>query len=397
MVERIIKIKILYCFVIAFMATHGIAQSAYPDVINIGLYHNKKITSAAISAQSGGFFVYGDKEMIFDLHAGSALHLSLVGDSLHLSSYNGAIGVFSEIRFYKKEWGNTFRIKPINPASGGRIFPDNLFVRLSSGHLVFINNTNLASYIAGAVQTEAGRKCNSEYYKVQAIICRTFALAHTDRHLDEGFNLCDEVHCQAFHGIDGMDRNISRAVAETKDYVLVDSDINLITAAYHSNCGGYTANSEDVWRQSLPYLRARKDTFCIHMPNATWTKSMDKTAWHNYLATHFKLDHKDSLLVDAVKVSSTGSREKYFLPGDSLLNMIRLRTDLHLPSAYFGIREEGDSIVFEGRGYGHGVGLCQEGAMHMADLGYSFSDILHYYYKDVHLIDLSAISFFRED
>ena len=57
----------------------------------------------------------------------------------------------------------------------------------------------------------------------------------------------------------------------------------------------------------------------------------------------------------------------------------------------------GDSVVFSGRGYGHGVGLCQEGAMRMAELKYSFKDILNFYYKDVHLVDLSALNYFKQE
>ena len=54
-------------------------------------------------------------------------------------------------------------------------------------------------------------------------------------------------------------------------------------------------------------------------------------------------------------------------------------------------------VVFKGRGFGHGVGLSQEGAMNMAERGYSFTEILHYYYDDVHLVDLSVIDFFKEE
>ena len=66
-------------------------------------------------------------------------------------------------------------------------------------------------------------------------------------------------------------------------------------------------------------------------------------------------------------------------------------------STYFNIRVEGELVVFEGSGFGHGVGLSQEGAMRMANLGYSYTEILHYYYTDVHLVDLAVIEFFREE
>jgi stage II sporulation protein D len=61
------------------------------------------------------------------------------------------------------------------------------------------------------------------------------------------------------------------------------------------------------------------------------------------------------------------------------------------------VHQYGENVTFIGQGFGHGVGLCQEGAMRMATLGYSYSDIIHFYYKDVHLIPLRFIAFFKED
>ena len=66
-------------------------------------------------------------------------------------------------------------------------------------------------------------------------------------------------------------------------------------------------------------------------------------------------------------------------------------------STFFGASTEGNQVILRGKGYGHGVGLCQEGAMEMAALGYNYSKILHFYYSGVHIIDLSAIDFFKED
>ncbi|MFN2429187.1 MAG: hypothetical protein ABR574_04145, partial [Cryomorphaceae bacterium] len=75
-----------------------------------------------------------------------------------------------------------------------------------------------------------------------------------------------------------------------------------------------------------------------------------------------------------------------------------IRKDWKLNSTYFSIAPLGrDSLHFTGRGFGHGTGLSQEGAMRMAELGFSYTDILHFYYNDVHVIDLKAINFFRAE
>ena len=117
------------------------------------------------------------------------------------------------------------------------------------------------------MQAEAGKGHWLEYYKLQSVSCRTYALANKRRHAGEGFEVCDATHCQVFHGRNKQD-SIRLAVALTRDLVVVDSDIRLIHATFHSNCGGETMNAEDVWSKSEPYLISTIDTFCLHEPHS---------------------------------------------------------------------------------------------------------------------------------
>jgi stage II sporulation protein D len=73
-----------------------------------------------------------------------------------------------------------------------------------------------------------------------------------------------------------------------------------------------------------------------------------------------------------------------------------MRTDLKLRSTRFDIEHATNEVVFKGRGFGHGVGLCQEGAMRMSKLGYSYKDVIHFYYTDVHLIQRKMLWFFKD-
>ena len=90
-----------------------------------------------------------------------------------------------------------------------------------------------------------------------------------------------------------------------------------------------------------------------------------------------------------------GDRLKYF--PESKLSIEELRGQFRLRSTYFNIQETDSKVLLKGRGFGHGVGLCQIGAMEMAALGYNYSEILHFYYSGVHIIDLSALDFFKDD
>ena len=156
-------------------------------------------------------------------------------------------------------------------------------------------------------------------------------------------------------------------------------------------------NAEDVWSKAEPYLQGTVDTFCLAQPHATWRRSIGKAQWLNYLASTYglRLDDKDA--VREVLDQNPRCRELYLTARRPLIPLKQVRDDWKLNSTYFFIHAEGDSVVFDGRGFGHGVGLCQEGAMEMARDGYDFNDILHHYYRDVHLIDLGNLEFFRED
>jgi len=74
-----------------------------------------------------------------------------------------------------------------------------------------------------------------------------------------------------------------------------------------------------------------------------------------------------------------------------------MRSDFGLNSTYFSIEKEGNNIVFYGKGFGHGVGLCQEGGITMTRLGYSYVDVLKYYYSSIHIVNQQALLFFKED
>ena len=88
---------------------------------------------------------------------------------------------------------------------------------------------------------------------------------------------------------------------------------------------------------------------------------------------------------------------KTYMPiGEAEIPLKIVRSDWKLKSTFFEAIPNGEYVYLSGRGFGHGTGLCQEGAMKMASSGFSYPDILHFYYKDVHLINMSALHFFRE-
>lgn len=371
--------------------------SVYATTVNVRILSTKVIHSFIFSPLKGNYLLYGDGVMLTETDASGIFQMTIEKDSIVLKTFEKTIGKYSSIRMQAKEQDASFKIKSVIPESKVRSYDNNLTVEIAADKKQFqlINRVDSEKYIAGVVESESGTKTSLEYYKLQAILCRTYLLAHINRHIAEGFQICDDVHCQAYLNKHKED-DIWKAVIETRGMVVVDSDLNLITAAFHSNCGGQTVNSQDVWAVATPYLKSIKDTFCIESAHAKWQRSIPLEDWRSYLQLKHKYPIDDSLhMNNATTFTQPNGRSIYFVDKDLKIPLKIIRADFQLKSTYFSVEQKGEMVVFSGKGYGHGVGLCQEGAMKMAKLNYSYKDILKFYYKDVHLVDQTALNYFR--
>ncbi|UCH15499.1 MAG: SpoIID/LytB domain-containing protein, partial [Bacteroidales bacterium] len=223
----------------------------------------------------------------------------------------------------------------------------------------------------------------------QAILIRTYALKNMHRHSGSGFSLCDNIHCQAYKGRSKLNNLIINAVEETRGIVVVNSQNNLITTPYHSNCGGLTSSTSNVWQKDLSHLVVIKDPFCTNSKNTSWIKKIPVTDWENYLKK-CGIDITGSKSAD-YKFVQPGRKKFYHIDNQKVL-LTRIRDDWDLKSTFFSISIDGNTLIFKGRGFGHGVGLCQEGAIEMARVGYTYHDILHFYFRNVRVAHYKDIS-----
>jgi stage II sporulation protein D len=262
--------------------------------------------------------------------------------------------------------------------SGGLIcYPD------LSG-LVVVNICEIEDYIAGVVRAEGGRGKNIEFFKTQAVIARTYTYKYFGKHIPDRYNLCDDTHCQSFSGIT-TDSVIRQAVRETKDMVIVTSDSTLIISAFHSNCGGETSPSEYVWLSPQTYLVKIGDPFCVSSRNASWEKMISLKSWLAVLRkNNYSGSGDDGLLFAFSQPSRTAD---YKIEGFQM-PLRTLRDELGLKSTWFSVIPQDDSLYIRGKGYGHGIGLCQEGAMVMATKGSGFEEIIRFYYPGVMVTDV---------
>lgn len=386
--KRLIIIVFAFCFSSFYFVPS--------EELTIRIYTHLRVNALQLNANAGTYAIIADGQSIEETKGESVYKLFYINDSIELRKQDVKIGRYKYIKF-KGDDLSELKLKLINPDRKARLYQNDLIVSTDNGYLKLLNAVILDNYIAGVTEAEAGSRSHSEFYKVQAILARTFALAHINKHVTEGFSLCDQVHCQAYYG-KPKDLSIFTAMEDTKGKVVVDENLNLITAAFHSNSGGQTANSEDVWGAHTSYLRSINDSFSVRMPNAKWERRMPADDWLSYLKLKHNYPTEDNMARDAALNFKQDSRKVYLEASNVKVPLKSVRTDLQLKSTFFSIYPIGsDSILFKGRGYGHGLGMCQEGAMKMAKVGYSYQQILHFYYKSIQLIDMKKLSFFRDE
>jgi stage II sporulation protein D len=369
-------------------------------ILQIGIYHKDEPKEVIVQANDGSYKVYGNGQEIFDLDSKSILRIQNKNGLIHLRTLSEEIGSYALIEIKRNSWGSIMKLQRTDGDKKHREYNDDFIIKPLSSTLRIINEVYIEHYVAGVVESEAGAKEPKEYYKVQSVICRTYALNNRRRHEAEGFQLCDKVHCQVYHSRSLANPDILKGTQETIGIVIVDSDINLVTAAFSSNCGGYTCNSEDVWSGYLDYLRAIEDDNCIQEPHSYWRYTTTTDTWLNYLKNNHDFPINDPIARNAVLNYCPESRDiTWDIDHDGVdrIDFKNIRYDLKLQSAYFSIEQVQDTVILEGHGYGHGVGLCQEGAMNMAKRGIPYDEILHYYYNNIHLVNLSVIDFFRAE
>ena len=314
-------------------------------------------------------------------------------DLIVISRYNGRLAVKSlnrrgfiadSLKLTAITDNSSFSLRVNGQTPSRQYYNGDLTCYPDLGTLVLINNCDVESYIAGVVIAEGGAGKHKEYFKTQAIIARTYMYKHLDKHLHDRYSVCDNTHCQAYNGMSG-DSLINSASLETRGLVILDRDSTLIISAFHSNCGGITVSSEQVWVSDQPYLKSVTDPYCLNSRNSTWEKKISTREWIEYLE---KSGYNGKINDPAVFSFYQNKRWVDYKAGAFTLPFGKIRDDMKLRSSFFSVIAARDSVLLKGKGYGHGVGLCQEGAMEMAVQGKAYNEIIDFYYNEVIITDI---------
>lgn len=306
-------------------------------------------------------------------------------------------------------------------------------------NISLINILSLEKYLECVVGSEMNPKAPLEFLKAHAVISRSWALGKMTRLHDSdnsgmineshsligwdntidhsGFHVCSDDHCQRYQGLQSISPLALKAIHETEEEVLISSDGKLLDSRFSKCCGGMTELFSTCWQNlEMPCLKSFSDTWCnlsalsAHTKRTllsavlkdydlatdnygfSWNVEISKEEVKNNLKNRFgrnignilslkPLHRGASGRIDLMRIQGT---EDYLDLGKELW-IRRLLSPSHLYSSAFDIKDKGNSFLLSGKGWGHGVGLCQIGAANMALKGYAYKEILSFYYPDSRL------------
>lgn len=285
---------------------------------------------------------------------------------------------------------------------------------VENGRITAINVVGLEDYLLSVISSEMKATADIEFLKAHAIISRSWVLRNLGTH--EHFDVCADDHCQRYQGLGmAVGRNVRNAIDETWGQVLV-CDGQICDARYSKCCGGRTEVFSTCWEgEDLPYLQSFPDSdgsgdpFCDTSDEAVlskvlndydletkdffkWEVRMSRSDLSELLQRRTGIDFGTIRSLEALERGPSGRIYSLRITGDKCSEVIgkelairHALSESHLKSSAFEISWDGDTLVLEGKGWGHGVGLCQIGAAVMAHKGYDAGQILLHYYPGTKL------------
>jgi len=335
-----------------------------------------------------------------------------------------------------------FFVKPIkgNLDSSKYKYRGGIGVKLINGKFSIINYVNMREYLYGVLPYEMSTNWPIEALKAQAVAARNFAFSNINKYAKYGFDLSDGTSSQVYKGVKGESELTNLAVDLTKGEVLLYND-SLVEAYFHSNSGGHTESSENIWSEKIPYIVGVDDKYSERAPNAFWDISFTKKEIEAILSKNkiyignlkdIKIANRSEngrvldLMFIGTLTNASFKKEKiraifgysvfksiwYDVKKDtdvtvmtskeyssvSLKNSVVLTSNgkKNLGEKSYYIASNGvkkvklntlaNVFTFEGKGYGHGLGMSQWGARIMAEEGKDYKEILAHYYTGTTLI-----------
>jgi stage II sporulation protein D len=347
-------------------------------------------------------FQAGSSSPVAQLHSGEQLTASREGGTLRL---NPQINVETA--------KGQLIARPVSEGSfvtwNGKRYRGELLLSATDSGLLVVNRLPMDSYLRGVVPLEIGNRTAAEMAAVQAqaVAARTYAYKHLST--TRAFDMYATVQDQVYGGVDAEKSQSDDAITTTADVVVLYNG-QPITTPYHSTCGGSTAAVSEVWydQPDQPYLRPVSDRipgtshfYCDPSPRFSWTQSYDgaglRAVMEKYLAAYTNAPKANLGRITDVRTQGRTQSGRiaaltiqtesgsYTLKGNDIRFVLRDPKGTILNSTFFDYTAsanggEVSNLTITGRGYGHGIGMCQWGAIGRARAGQNYRTILETYY-----------------
>ena len=390
------KILVSICITVFISISIGISN-IYAEDVKVGLFFD--MSQGSVDKAYNTFFVNSNDGLKVRKYEGQDIK-ECECDKLNVHRMIGSgniIAYWSDTDFFSiKNDDEYIEIEPKNGVFSfnddiGSMYRGNLILKkFDTNKFVLINELGIEEYLYGVVVKEIGAYAPKEAIKAQAVSARTYLISHKNLFSKYGFDVTDGTNQQVYKGYSAEDEKVNLAVDETKGLVIFYDNVP-IKAFYFSSSGGVTENSENVWTQKVPYLVSVKDLHESNRKDAiTWSVKYKKDEIENLLIKR-NIDIGELQDIRIVEKSKSGrviELQYVGSNGNYTYKKNEVRSLLSLKSQLFYIEKQGDEYTFVGKGYGHGVGLCQIGAMGMADAGYNFKDILKHYFTGIEIKEI---------
>ncbi len=270
-------------------------------------------------------------------------------------------------------------------------YTESMNVRVKREDTGNIDIVPFEDYVVGVLAGEMPVSFELEALKAQAVAARTYVMKKMSDNYKKDYDIVDTVQNQVYLSEEDLKNKwkdkyqerinkIKTAVIETKgEYLSYEGKV--IEAFFFSTSVGKTENSEDVFKEALPYLRS---------VDSSWDEEVSPVFndQEEYSLQEFydrlNLKYSDKINLDILETTSTGRIKKIKINNKEFTGS-EVYKALDLRSTFFMISQVGNNVVVETKGYGHGVGMSQYGALAMAKKGYKYDEILKYYYQNVQI------------
>ncbi len=240
---------------------------------------------------------------------------------------------------------------------------------------------DVEAYVRGVLGHEMSPSWPIEALKAQAVVTRTFAIRQKYERETWPYHMESSILDQVYGGTSKINSRIEDAQSATYGEVLT-YDHELALSVFHSTCGGTTENVEDVWVEALPYLRSRTCGYCEESPKHRWEVSFSKKGLGSLLGVRGPISK--TRIKSRTDAGTARKIELRSAKSSTSLSAAHLRKKLGyqtMPSPRIdAIRSSLNKVHIRGRGFGHGLGLCQWGAKGLAEANKTYHEILDHYY-----------------